>query len=160
MIPAMLLRHWKWIGVGLIIAALWGMAFYYKNGRDHLQAVVDKFEVEAGNVVTALKQASDNPKVTWETAPGQIVAMGVGRRLLLEAVEERNQRIDEQAAEAVRLRKRGEELKRIADKAEAQRQSALKRLSNMSITPGTRSDCITLLREAEEALDLVRQAGA
>ena len=30
---------------------------------------------------------------------------------------------------------------------------------DMTITPGTREDCMTLLREAEEALDLVREAG-
>ena len=63
------------------------------------------------------------------------------------------------AAEAVRLRKRADELKVIAAKAEAQRRAAYTRLSDMALTPGQRADCMALLREAEAALDLVKDSG-
>jgi hypothetical protein len=153
------LRSIAYIGTGLVIAALWFMAFYFKTDRDHWKDIAGARGTLLDKIVQAVETASGNDKVTWENAPGQIVALGESNKRLKLSIETQNQRIDEMAAEAVRLKARASELKKIADKAEAQRQSALKRLSDMSIAPGTRSDCMTLLREAEEALDLVRGAG-
>ena len=86
------------------------------------------------------------------------LALGDERRSLRVDLDTQTQHVDAMAREAVRLRARNAELQAIADKAEAQRSAALRRLSDLAITPGTRSDCETLLREANEALELVRQA--
>lgn len=112
---------------------------------------------ESNTVLLAVREASDNPELEWKNAAGQVVALGESNSRLKGAIAEQNAAIDEMAREAVRLRARATELKRIADKAQAQRRSALQRLSDLSITPGTREDCMTLLQEAEEALNIVRQ---
>lgn len=158
MTAALLLRHWKAISVSLAIALLlaWGLRL------DHLRAGwkerFDTLHGQAVKVVLAIEHATGD-KAAWDTAPGQIVAMGEGIRQRDEAIRANNQRINDMAREAVRLRAKAAELKRLADKAEAQRRGALKRLSDLAITPGTRTDCMQLLREADEALNIVREAG-
>lgn len=125
----------------------------------HWKGVAQDWAQQAGQVVLALRTASDNPKADWKTAPGQIIALGESNRSLKVAIDDSNSRIDLMAEEAVRLRARADELQEIARKAEAQRRAAYAKLSDMAITPGTRDDCMQLLREAEAALDLVREAG-
>lgn len=142
----------------LSIVLLLACAFLW-NRWDHWKAVADKLAEQAGRVVFALEQASGE-EVDWKTAPGRIVVLGESNRLLKDSIAVQNRAIDDMAREAVRLRARAAELKLIADKAQAPRRAALTRLSDMTITPGTRADCMTLLREADEALNLVRKAGA
>lgn len=140
------------IALALFAALCWFKWGTWKDKAENLQAA-------ASSVVEALKIASDNPKADWKTAPGQIIALGESNRALKGEIRATNEAINEMAAEAVRLRAKASELQAIARKAEAQRRAAYARLSNMAITPGTRADCMTLLREAEEALDLVKEAG-
>lgn len=158
-LPAISLKAAWRIGLLVILALLIAWALRL----DHLRAGwKERFGVltdQAGQVVLALEHATGEA-AEWETAPGQVVALGDAVRQRDEAIRVNNQRIDDMAAEAVRLRAKAAELKAIADRAEAQRRSALKRLSDMAITPGTRADCLTLLQEAETALNLVREAGA
>lgn len=125
---------------------------------DHWRDVAGALADQAGKVVLALEHAT-GADADWKTAPGQIIALGESVRQRDAAIRATNQRIDEMAAEAVRLKARAAELKRIADKAQAQRAAALRGLSDMAATPGTRADCMLLLREAEAALDMVREAG-
>lgn len=119
----------------------------------------DALTEQSAGVLTATRIASDNDDLTWENVPGQVVALGEDKRALEAAISTQNATIEDMAREAVRLRARADELKAIADRAQAQRQAALARLSDMAITPGTRDDCMQLLREAEAALDLVYEAG-
>lgn len=147
------------LGVGLVMALLLAWALRLDALRagykDALKALTD----EAATVVLAVREASDNPEVTWETVPGQVVALGESNRRLKDGIARQNARIDDLAREAVRLKAETAELQRIADKARAQRKAALTRLSDMAATPGTRNDCAVLLQEAETALDVVREAG-
>lgn len=115
---------------------------------------------QAATVVLRTRDAADNPKLTWALVPGQIVALGESNKRLKGAIEDQNATIDQWAREAAERRAEAGEWKRIADKAQAQRQSVLKRLSRDAVTPGTRDDCMTLLQEAETALDLARENGA
>lgn len=154
-----ILRHWRILGAALIIAGLLAYGLYNRAGWNRTQAALDVLAQQADKVVIALRTATGNDKADWQTAPGQIVALGESNKALKLSVEVQNERIDALAADAVRMKAEAAEMKRIADRAEAQRQSALRRLSDMAITPGTRSDCMILLREAEAALDLVREAG-
>lgn len=114
---------------------------------------------QSANVLNAARAASDNPSLRWNGVAGQVTALGDSVRTLRLSLDTQNRAIDDMASEAVRLRAKAAELKKIADKAEAQRASALERLGDLGATPGTREDCLTLLREAEEALDIVREAG-
>lgn len=140
-----------------IVGLLWAVVAHFDNDSDTRDALA-KIRSEAATVTMAVEHATGE-QAEWATAPGQIIALGEANRALKTSVAEQNRAIDDMAREAVRLKARAKELKAIADKAQAQRKSALTRLSDLTITPGTRSDCITLLREAEEALNLVRSAG-
>lgn len=139
------------IALGLFAALCWFQWGHWKGKHDTLAS-------EAGVVLQAVREASDNPGLKWKDTAGQVIALGADKRALKIAIAEQNATIDEMAREAVRLRARAAELVKIANRAEAQRRSALAKLSDLSITPGTRDDCMVLLREAEEALDIVRQA--
>ena len=140
------------------IGLIWSIAAHFGDDRDTRDALAI-VKRQAAHVLVATRSASDNPKLGWKETPGQIVALGESNRALKGAISLQNKAIDELAREAVRLRARAAELKRIADKAEAQRTGALRRLADLTITPGTRGDCMKLLSEAETALDLVKEAG-
>lgn len=153
------LRAWLRIATGLAFALLLAWALRLDNRREHWHNVAQAFAKKAGAVVVALEEATGEP-ARWETAPGQILVLGQGIKDRDNRIAATNAAIDEMAREAVRLKAQAAELQRIADKAQAQRRAALARLSDMAITPGSRSDCLQLLREADEALNLVREAGA
>lgn len=144
-------------GVVLLAVLAWGLRVdHLREGwKNRYETLVE----EAGAVLAATRVASDNDKLEWDGTAGQIVVLGEDYREAKAAIAEQNRAIDDMAREAVRLRKKADELQAIASRAEAQRRAALRRLSDMTITPGTREDCMTLLREAEDALDLVREAG-
>ena len=153
------MRLYAYIAAGLLLLAIVaGVVLHFKadaRTRDKLATL----EAQAKDVLVATREASSNPKLSWEGVAGQVTALGESNRTLRVSIGTQNDRIDQLAREAVAARAKAAELKKIADRAEAQRASALKRLSDMGATPGTRDDCLTLLREAEEALDLVREAG-
>lgn len=150
---------WKLIGIALAALALVSAVALHFRGDARTRAERDGLLVWQSDVVDATREAADNPKLTPDGTAGQIIALGMSNDLLKASIDAQNQRIDELAADAVRLKARAADLKKIADKAEAQRQSALRRLSDMALEPGTRDDCMMLLREAETALDIVKEAG-
>lgn len=153
------LRPYLYGAAGIIGLLLLGWALRLDTLRADWREKFEGLTEQAAGVLTATRHASGNPKLKWEGAAGQIVALGEDHRNLLETLNSQNLQIDEMAREAVRLRARSSELRHIADRAQAQRAAALKRLSDMATTPGTREDCMTLLREAEDALDLIYEAG-
>lgn len=153
------LRLYAAIGVGAAFAVLLAWALRLDHLRADWRDKFDALTEQAAGVLVATRVASGNDALKWESVPGQVIALGEANRDLKASLAEQNRTIDEMAREAVRLRARADELRAIADRAQAQRQAALARLSDMAITPGTRDDCMQLLREAEEALDLVREAG-
>lgn len=153
------LRLYAALGAAVVVALLLAWAMRLDALRGHWKGKYEALDKEAVTVVGALREASGNSDVTWKTAPGQIVALGESNRALKQSIDQQNATIDEMARQAVALKAKAAELQRIADRARAQRQAALDRLSDMAITPGTRSDCMVLLKEANDALDLVREAG-
>lgn len=149
-------KLYAYIGGGLILAIAIAL---HLIGDARLQGKYDTLVAESASVLTATRDAADNPELTWDNVPGQIVALGESNAALKLSLDTQNQRINELAQEAVRRQAEAQELRRIAARAQEQRRAALERLSDLSATPGTREDCMTLLAEAEEALDLVREAG-
>lgn len=157
-----MLRRTALIGLAAMLVLLAG-ALGWAMRVDHLRAGwkadYEALSAQSVVVVEALGQAANNPDLTWEGAAGQALALGESNRILRVSIDNQNRAIDDMAQEAVRLRAQADELQRIAERARAQRAAALAKLSDMAITPGTRSDCMVLLREAEAALDLVYEAG-
>ena len=145
-------------GVGLVFVLTIAWALRLEHLRGNWQERFDALNGQANGVLEAARVAADNPGLAWGSVAGQVYALGDDKRALTAAVAAQNVAIDDMAREAVRLRAGATELKRIADLAQAQRQTALDRLTDMAIMPGARDDCEQLLRQAEEALDLVRAA--
>lgn len=154
-----MIRTYIYAAAGVVLLGVLAWGLRVDHLREGWKTRYETLDEEAGIVLEATKFASGNDKLEWQGAPGQIMVLGKNYRDAKAAIAEQNRAIDDMAREAVRLRKKAEELQAIANRAEAQRRAALRRLSDMTITPGTREDCMTLLREAEEALDLVREAG-
>ena len=152
------LRYWKWIAAGLAVLAIVTTVALHFRADGKVRDALAKLQDEAATVVLATQAASGNDTVKWDTVPGQIVALGDSNRRLKESVAVQNQAIDDMAAEAVRLKAKASEMQAIANKAKAQRESALRRLSDLSLTPGTRNDCLQLLAEANNAIDLAYSA--
>lgn len=151
-------RHWKWIAAALaVLAVVTSVALHFRADRKVRDALA-KLQDEAETVVMATQAASGNDGVRWDTTPGQIVALGESNRRLKESITVQNEAIDDLARREVAAKAEAKRLTEIAKKAEAQRASALRRLSDLSLAPGTRQDCLTLLAEAEEALDLAHGA--
>lgn len=143
---------------GISIVLLIGLAVQSWRAS-HWQGAYAKLHGEGVEIVSALSRAVGR-KVAWGNAPEQVRMLGETVALQRAAIAVTNERIDAMAAEAVRLRARADQLRAIAERAEAQRAAALRTLGDMRATPGTRADCRQLLREAEEALDIVREASA
>lgn len=153
------LKTYLYGAAGLLFIALLAWGLRVDHLRDGWKTRYETLTDEAGAVLAATRIAAENDDLQWDGTAGQVLALGEANRSMKAAIADQNRAIDDMAREAVRLRKRAEELQAIANRAEAQRREALRRLSDMTITPGTRADCLVLLREAEEALDLVREAG-
>jgi hypothetical protein len=152
---------WKYVSAGmatiLLLTSIYlGIALHK---WDHWKAAAEDLQRQVNTVVIALREATNNPEADWATAPGQIRALGDSNKALKTSITAQNERIDEMAAEAVKLRAHAVELQQIADRAKAQRQAAYTRLSQMAITPGERADCEQLVKEANDALDIVHGAG-
>jgi hypothetical protein len=140
------------VGLATLLAMV-GMFAWGMNWK----AKATKYNGMLDVILVATQHASDNPELKRKDISEQVSALGDSNRHLKAAITTQNKRIDEMAADAVRLKAEAEELQRIADKAKAQRRVALESLADMTITPGRRDDCELLLKEAENALDLVYQ---
>lgn len=152
---------WKYVSLGsgialVLLGALTTLCWHkwgsWKDNAETLQR-------QADTVVIALKTASENPKVTWQTAAGQILALGDDKRQWRETSERQSDAINSMAESARLLRARADELRQIADAAKAQRSAAIRKLNDVATTPLERADCETLLKEADAALDAAYEAG-
>lgn len=157
------LTTWLRLGfaLALALALAWGARVDHLRGR--WQGKYQTLSGDAGELLTELRLAAEQPRLRWADAPAAARALGNSRRVLRVAITTQNAAIDEQAREAVRLRAEAEELQAIARRAEAQRRTAVARLTELAARPGTDpatlTGCQQLLAEAEAALDLVREAG-
>jgi len=85
--------------------------------------------------------------------------MGGSIRSLRVTIQDQNNGIESMAQEAQRLRGKAAELKEVADRARAQRASALRRLGDLAVAPGVKKDCEALVKDAEDALDIAIEEG-
>jgi len=147
------------LGAALALAAAVAAVFSHFAADARLAKAHEKLKGEAETVLIATRKASENEDLEWDQVPGQVIALGESNGRLRVALELQNTRLDQMAEDAIRLRAEASELRKIADKAKLQRAVALKKLSDMAATPGTRENCMVLLDEANRALDLVKEAG-
>ncbi len=147
-------RYWKYIAAALAIIAVVSAVILHFRADGRVRDKLAEAIAWQATVIEATRTASGNEGVRADTTPGQIIALGESVRALKASVKVQNEAIDEMARREVAAKAEAKRLTEIARKAEAQRASALRRLSDLSLTPGTRDDCVQLVREAEEALDI------
>lgn len=102
------------------------------------------------DVVDAVRQASDNDKVTHRTAVQQITALGTSRRALQDAVETQNEAIrvmEQQTEEALRIAEAAERRRR-AEVARAQER--IRELRMRALTPAAPADVEEAIRAAQD----------
>ena len=150
------------LGVGLAFALVlaWGMRVDHLRGQWKL-----KFEGLASEVTVvlpAIREASGNPKLQWSPGHGdetgvaqQVRLIGQAKAQWQDTATTQSQRIAELGQETERLKKLSEENRLRAEKAIAQRNTALAKLEQMELTPGERATCEQQLKDAQSALDLV-----
>lgn len=153
--PAIALRILgsRWLHYALLSLAAWGAW----QRADHWKAKYDALHKEAGLIVAAIEQATGY-RPAWKEAPGAIVAMGQTVRSQRVEIEATNQRLDDMAREAIQRRANAVRKREIADKARASRRAAHAKLATMAATSSETQDCMSLLGEAETALNLLREA--
>lgn len=156
----MLLRYWPHLLGGLVIIGLVALVWSHFAKDARTEGALKVLAGQANEVLIRTRDGAENPKLTWELVPGQIVALGESNKRLKGEIETQNQTIAEWANEAAARKADAEEWRQIAAKAEAQRASALRTLGRAAVTPGARDDMMLLIQQAEEASDLARENGA
>lgn len=144
-------------GIGTVLAGT--IAWWCWDGWNGAIEDLKDLQSKVNNIVVAVQVASDNKTINVDTAAGQIVLLGDSNRTMKVQIEEQNRRLDEMVEEAILLKKKNAELKMLADKARAQKEAALRELGDLAIAPAKKRDCETLVKEADRALNLLREAG-
>ena len=157
--PLILARFWPHILGGTVVLVLYAAIFFIDRDRDYWRGSYDALKEETGVVLIALRGASENPDVTWETAPGQIVELGEAHKKAKESIRTQNQEILDLVNKQKDAVKRAELLRRELDKQQALRRAALVKLGEIAITPGEREDCLLMLEEVNLAIEAIKEVG-
>lgn len=143
--------------VALAVFAAW--AFRVNGLRAHWHAKYDEKVVEAIVVRDVTREQTGNKGLKWSDVPEQIRLLGAAKRSWQDTAELQSSRIQSLGEESARLKQLGEVERAKALKAIAARDSALKKLDSLALSPGERSDLAGQLLAAEEALDIVFKEG-
>lgn len=152
-------RHWKMIICGIGFALLLGWALRVDHLRADWKAKHEALSAIAGDILGAVRTASDNPRLNLTDAAEQVDLIGVAKRGWQTTSQLQSSRIDALGIEAARRQALGAELQAKADRAISKRESAIKRLETQRLDPGERADCAAQIFAANAALDLVYQEG-
>ncbi len=157
--PAFAVRHWKAIMAAIGFALLLGWALRVDHLRGNWKAKHEALSAIAGDILGAVRTASDNPRLKLDGAAEQVRLIGQAKRGWQAASELQSTRIDALGIEAARLTALNADLRAKAEKAIAKRESAIKRLETQRLDPGERADCAAQIFAANAALDLVYAEG-
>lgn len=160
------LRAYAALGVGLAFALLlaWGLRVDHLRARWHAAYVGLSNEVTI--VLPAIREAANNPKLQWRPGKGdeqgvaeQVRLIGQAKAQWQQTATDQSERIAELGTETERLKRLSEEARKQAEKAIAQRNTALSKLEQMELTPNERATCEAQLQDAERALDIAFRSG-
>lgn len=157
--PAFAARHWKAIISAIGFALLLGWALRVDHLRGNWKAKHEALSAIAGDILVAVRTASDNPRLKLTDAAEQVRLIGDAKRAWKATSELQSTRIDALGIEAARLTALNADLRARAEKAIAKRESAIKRLETQRLDPGERADCAAQIFAANAALDLVYAEG-
>jgi hypothetical protein len=153
------IRIYAALGVALAVLVFVGWALRVDQLRGRHLDTIGAMKAADGRVLRAVRAASENPKLLWADVPDQVGAIAASRNGWKLTADLQSQRIDELAQETARLKALGAQLRAQAEAAIARRETVIRRLETIAMTPGERADCARQLAEAEAALDAVWEAG-
>lgn len=154
-----LLTHWKLVITGIGFALLGAYAAWATSRADHWHQKWVDLTAEAKGVLVAIANETGNPKLRWEDAPLQVRLLGKSRNEWKGASTQQSGYIRERAAEAARLKRLSAEAQQRAKTVIAKRDKLIDDLEQRAFTSAERDDCARQLREADDALNTVFEAG-
>jgi len=114
---------------------------------------------EATAALVAVREAADNPKLSWQDVPAQIDALDASLTGWKNTAEMQSGTIDAMGAETKRLQAENAELSAKVAALNRKRDSLIARLRDDALDPGDRADCWAQIREADEALNTLYREG-
>lgn len=145
------------IGLAFVLLLAWALRLEYLRGHWR-----DKFDVlsnEATAVLVAVREAADNPKLSWQDVPAQIDALDASLTGWKNTAEMQSGTIDAMGEETKRLQAENAELSAKVAALNRKRDSLIARLRDDALDPGDRADCWAQIREADEALNTLYREG-
>ena len=146
------------VAIALALAVAGFVAWAFRV--DHLRAYWhDRYVTETGTVNASIANAIGNPDLKWKDVSQQVDRYAKGHAELQRQTIAANATINAMGAEAARLKRLNADMRAKADKAIAQRQTAIDRLARQALDPGERENCQQQIAAAQAALDLIYEEG-
>lgn len=145
------------IGLAFVLLLAWALRLDYLRG--HWRDKFDALSNEATAVLVAVREAADNPKLSWQDVPAQIDALDASLTGWKNTAEMQSGTIDAMGAETKRLQAENAELSAKVAALNRKRDSLIARLRDDALDPGVRADCWAQIREADEALNTFYREG-
>lgn len=145
------------VGLAFVLLLAWALRLDYLRGHWR-----DKFDVlsnEATEVLVAVREAADNPKLEWKDVPAQIDALDASLTGWRNTAQLQSGTIDAMGEETKRLQAENAELSAKVAQLNKKRDALIARLNNDALDPGDRADCWAQIREADEALNTLYREG-
>lgn len=159
MIPFKGFRLYALLGAGVVALALAAWVARLDNRRAFWKGRYETAVALDAEILGKARRALAQPKLKWLDLGDSVEAIAASRKTWRDTAILQSTRIDQLAQETMRLRALSGERLAQARAAIKSRDHALARLSTMALSPGDRNDCARQLREAEDALDAVWEAG-
>lgn len=147
------------LGIGLAFVLLLAWALRLDHLRGEWRDKFDALSNEATAVLVAVREAADNPKLSWQDVPAQIDALDASLTGWKNTAEMQSGTIDAMGAETKRLQAENAELSAKVAALNRKRDSLIARLRDDALDPGVRADCWAQIREADEALNTFYREG-
>lgn len=143
--------------LALVLTGAWGARVNHLRGQ--WKAKYESLDTKVRATLVSVEMMTGAKNLTIELAPVQILALGAERDQWRVASNDQTAAINHMRAETERLTRLSDDLRKQAQAAIARRDTALKQLDTMALTPGERADCVGQLTAAEAALNLVWEQG-
>ncbi|GAO78637.1 hypothetical protein [Sphingopyxis sp. C-1] len=110
---------------------------------------------EAGEVLAAVRLASDNPKLQWKDTSRQVEEINASRASWKNAAELQSGTIDAMGRDTERLRAENAALSKKVAALNAKREALVRKLNTDALDPGDVADCWAQIQKTEDALNLL-----
>ena len=143
-------------GLAIILAILAALCWHKWGVWKEKYGVLSS---EAGEVLAAVRIASDNPKLAWADTKEQVEALDASLTQWRGTARTQSDLIDTMGRDTERLRAENAVLAAKVAAANKKRDAAIARLQNDALDPGDTADCWAQIREADEALNILYREG-